>query len=325
MGRNQRLAFPPVLESITDLTKSQIDNLLSLAQTFKVQSKAYNVFNPSWIRPPTIVTSFLENSTRTKTSFAIAIQKLGASYIDFNTEKSSLQKGEGLEETLLTLANQGIDLIILRTSVSHQLAEFKENPPLKIINGGDGTHQHPTQALLDLLTMLEDGAPLKGSTLAIIGDCAHSRVGHSLIDLLPQFGIKIILCGPKEFLPEAAPNEFVTMTQSRDEAIEKSDRLYLLRIQKERHDGEATLAYESYPENYGVTYNLLEKMNKLIPVYHPGPANIGVEIGKCVMKSSLYQGYLQVKNSIYMRMAIVQSILEKGERNFGDDSNNHIV
>ena len=321
-------SFPSLLESIADLNKNQIDGLLSLASKFKHREGESTQFT---YRRPVIATSFLENSTRTKHSFAVAIQKMGAIYIDFNAETSSLKKGESLEETFLTLFNQGVNLCIFRSSVSHQLSQFREFPPIKLINGGDGINEHPTQALLDLFTLQELAAPqssddfssLAGKTLAIFGDNIHSRVGHSLISLLPQFGIKIILCGPESFLPEKSSlPPGVELSTKRDETLSRCDFIYLLRIQKERHLTENTLNYFStndkdYHKSYGVNLELLKKLQKLVPVLHPGPANIGVELDTALIKSSLYKGYHQVQNSIPMRMAIIQSMLVNNDKNIG--------
>lgn len=301
--------FPAVLENISDLNLKQIQALLSLTTEYKQKDIDLVESFYEGFKTPVIATSFLENSTRTKHSFAIAIQKLGAMYIDFNAETSSLKKGETLEETLLTLKYQGVDCCIIRTSVSNELSQFKDNPPLKIINGGDGTNQHPTQALLDLFTLVENHGDLNGKTMAIIGDCVHSRVTHSLTELLPQFGMKLILCGPEGYVPDTAPNENVTICSNRDEAIEKSDMLYLLRIQKERHSGNEDEHFATYHEKYGCSLDVLGKLNKEVMVYHPGPANIGVEISMDLIKSPLYQGYKQVENSTYMRMAIIAAIL----------------
>lgn len=300
--------FPNVLESIEDLNKLQIENLLYSANRLKSGYVPIGSQNLGRKQKPIVATSFLENSTRTKHSFAIAIQKLGAMYIDFNAETSSLKKGENLEETLLTLKYQGVDLCIIRTSVSHELKQFKENPPIQLINGGDGINQHPTQALLDLFTMFEEGFDIKNKTIAIIGDCVHSRVGHSLMQLIPMFGGKIILCGPEECLPEDLPNSEISKTTDLKEAISKSDILYTLRIQKERHKETASY-YDTYNENYGINLSRLKEMNKLMPVYHPGPANIGVELDLELMQSPYYLGYQQVVNSVYMRMAIVKAML----------------
>ena len=309
-------SFPSVFESISDLTKDQVDRILFLAGKFKTYSTDWQGLSVPVFRSSLIATSFLENSTRTKTSFAVAIQKLGATYIDFNVEKSSLQKGEDLEETLMTLAAQGISLCIMRTSVSHQLHKFKKSSPLKIINAGDGTNQHPTQALLDLFTMMEIGLDLNGMTVTIIGDILHSRVGHSLIELLPLYNANIVLSGPPEYLPTAPlDGKHIRIVPDVDEAIRCSDLIYLLRIQKERHDGSAhSDIYESYPQKYGLGLERLKRQTRPIPVFHPGPANVGVEISRELLKSPWYFGYEQVCNSIFVRMAIIQAILQNDDR-----------
>lgn len=307
--------FPSVFESIKDLDFQQIEGLLSLALKFKKRE----IDSPPFInKTPIIATSFLENSTRTKHSFAIAIQKLGCMYIDFNADTSSLKKGESLEETLLTLHCQGVDACVIRTSVSRELAKFKDRPPLKIINGGDGIHEHPTQAMLDLFTLKEISEDLGGKTLTIIGDVVHSRVSHSLIELLPQFGMNLILAGPKQCIPAAGEYPGIEITTDLDYAAERSDFLYTLRIQKERHKGEDSSYYDSYHQTHGLSLDRLRKLNKKdIPVLHPGPVNIGVELSLDLVRSANYQGYTQVENSIPMRMAIIQAILSNNDKNVG--------
>lgn len=308
-------SFPSLLESIADLNFTQIDVLLSRSKHFK-DNPQLSPFNST--PKPIIATSFLENSTRTKHSFAVAIRRLGGLYLDFNAETSSLKKGESLEETFLTLFYQGVNLCVFRSSVSHQLSNFRENLPIKLVNGGDGINEHPTQALLDLFTLMELSPDLRGKTISIIGDNIHSRVAHSLIKLLPQFGMKIILSGPAEYLPstESLPPG-VELSTNRDETVLKSDFIYLLRIQKERHEGNKNQHYDNYLETNGVSLELLKKLNKLIPVLHPGPANIGVELDHALIKSSLYKGYLQVENSIPMRMAIIEAMLLNNDQNIG--------
>lgn len=305
--------FPSVFESIKDLSFDQINGLLILADNFKKQADSAPYFSQN---KPIIATSFLENSTRTKHSFSIAAQKLGAIYIDFNAETSSLKKGETLEETLLTLKAQGVDLTIIRTSVSNELSQFREKPPIRIVNGGDGMNQHPTQALLDLFTLMQTQTDnLEGKTLTIIGDCIHSRVGNSLIDLLPQFGIKVLLNGPSECLPQNLQG--IEIEPDTDKAIIRSDFIYLLRIQKERHTNTSKDIFQDYETRHGISIKRLKKLNKDIPVLHPGPCNIGVEISKDIMRSNNYLGYEQVKNSIYMRMAIIVSILSNSDKKVG--------
>ena len=308
-------SFPSLLESIGDLNFTQIDVLLSRAKHFK-NNPQLSPFNST--PKPIIATSFLENSTRTKHSFAIAIRRLGGLYLDFNAETSSLKKGESLEETFLTLHHQGVDLCVFRSSVSHQLSQFKDNLPMKLVNGGDGVNEHPTQALLDLFTLMELSPDLRGKTISIIGDNIHSRVGHSLIKLLPQFGMQIILSGPAEFLPNKnSLPAGVELSTDRDATVKNSDFIYLLRIQKERHEGKSNQHFENYLETHGVSLNLLKKLDKLVPVLHPGPANIGVELDQELIKSSLYKGYLQVENSICMRMAIIEAMLLNNDQNIG--------
>ncbi|PIP89836.1 MAG: aspartate carbamoyltransferase [Bdellovibrionales bacterium CG12_big_fil_rev_8_21_14_0_65_38_15] len=307
--------FPSVFESIDDLTLEQIRSLLTVSAQNKIRFQDRQFAPYESYRKYVVATSFLEHSTRTKHSFGLAIQKLGCMYVDFNAEKSSLQKGESIEETLLTLWYQGVDICVLRTSVSNQFSEFKNNPPIKLINGGDGINEHPTQALLDLFTLIDQGLELDGKTVTIVGDSKHSRVTHSLVRLLPQFGAKVILCGPKEYLYEDKNVELVT---NLDEAIAQSDILYMLRIQKERHNSpEYTKIYESYNQNFGINLAKLKKHNKAIPVLHPGPANIGVEIARDVLKSELFLGYQQVVNSVYTRMAILMAMLENGDKTIG--------
>jgi aspartate carbamoyltransferase catalytic subunit len=311
--------FPSVFEAISDLSKDQIEGLLILARKFKSRDHDKIQFSN---KTPIVANSFLENSTRTKNSFAIAIKKLGCHYLDFNTETSSLNKGESLEETLLTLYAQGVDLCIIRTSVSHHFNDFKNNTPVKIINGGDGINQHPTQALLDLFTMQEIGIDLQGKTMAIIGDCIHSRVGHSLCELLPQFGCKIILCGPPKLVPNSSKWQDVEISNDLESTIKRSDLLYTLRIQKERHSGtDDALIYDTYHDTYhdkyGINREKLRTWNKEVPVFHPGPANIGVEISNDIIKSFLYKGYDQVVNSVFMRMAIITAILSNNDKNIG--------
>jgi aspartate carbamoyltransferase catalytic subunit len=309
--------FPSVLESSADLTTEQVAGLLSLARKLKIRDRDHaRVFHE---KRPIIATSFLENSTRTKHSFAVAIHKLGATYLDFNAETSSLKKGESLEETLLTLNCQGVEMCVIRTSTSHAFAEFKEKPPIKIINGGDGINEHPTQALLDLMTMNEFGLLEAGKTIAIVGDCVHSRVTHSLLKLLPQFNFNIILCGPKEFLPSPAEvdGKFVKLTQSLEEAMLASDMIYLLRIQKERHNNHMSMSESDYHQQYGLSTKRMEKYGRKWPCFHPGPANIGVELTLELMHSPCYMGYEQVKSSVYMRMAIIQAMILNGDKTIG--------
>lgn len=318
--------FPSIFETIEDLEKEQVDGLLKLAQKFKNNPDIQHGQSLFLGRKPIVANSFLEDSTRTKNSFAIAIHKLGCTYLDFNAETSSLKKGESLEETLLTLYAQGVDLCIVRTSQSRELNGFKDSPPIKVINGGDGTHQHPTQALLDLMTLIDLAGgeeELRGKVVTIVGDAYHSRVTHSLMALLPLFGVKIIICGPKCFqVPPETLNDSISQTDQLEPAIEKADFIYLLRIQLERHrkldiTNDQAEILKNYHQHYGLNPIKLNKINSKAPLLHPGPANIGTEIDRELIKSRRYKGHLQVYNSVFMRMAIIASILQNGDKNIG--------
>lgn len=302
-------SYPNVLESIKDLSYDQINGLMSRALHFK--RNIYSSQDTFPKKTPIIASLFLENSTRTINSFAIACKRLGANYLHIDAKTTSLSKGENLKETFLTLKHQGVDMVIMRTPNNNEFTEFKNiDFPLSIVNAGDGTHQHPTQALLDLFTMSESGHDIKGKTVLIVGDCKHSRVARSLIDLLPQFGAKILLCGPKEWVEGFSDNPKIETTQNMDEAIKSASLIYLLRIQKERHSKSSSAqTSEDYHSQYGVNLERLKRLNKLIPVYHPGPFNEGVEISQDIVESPYYFGYKQVEHSTYMRMAIIEKIL----------------
>lgn len=303
------MRYPSVLESPADLTQAQIEHLLSVAKSFK------SISTPGTANGRrSVATLFLEPSTRTKISFALAADKLGHYTVDVDPGKSSFKKGEGLEETLVTLGQQGIELCTIRTDVTGQLTPFKNNPPIKLINGGDGSGHHPTQALLDLFTLremginFEDGkAPIR---LAIVGDIAHSRVAHSLMELLPLFGIELLLCGPPAFLPKDGQHP---VSDDLDEALEKADILYLLRVQKERHGdslkGQQKGLQVDYNSTYGITMERLSGLKSVPPILHPGPANLGVEIDREVWESPHFKGGEQVVNSVYMRMGIISAML----------------
>jgi len=299
--------FPLILESVKDLSKVQIRSVFKLARSFKkgdfTQIQAVNSF-----QRPIVATFFQEPSTRTKNSFAIAAKKLNADHVDLVPKDSSLQKGEDLEQTFLTLKYQGVNLLICR-SPQERMIENIDMPKMAYINGGDGKNQHPTQALLDVFTMLEKGLDLSKSTIAIVGDIVHSRVAHSLIDLIPLFGGKIILCGPKEWIPQEDLGPNIEKTESLDEAILKSDVLYPLRIQKERH-----LKKESNHSEFQNLYKISLKKLKILKrsplVFHAGPFNIGVEIDKDILQSPIFQAYEQIENSVYLRMSLIQMMLE---------------
>ena len=296
--------WPKVFSSIKDIDLEQIRALLSLAKKFKNEYKPGQVLRPE-LSKYTTCTCILENSTRTVLSFTQASQILGTRHLHFDSNNSSLNKGEDFVETLHTLQALMIDICVIRTPIEGQLSGLEQSEHFPIINAGDGKAEHPTQALLDFFTIQELGHYKPGMTLAIIGDCLHSRVCHSLIKLLPQLGIKILLCGPEEYLPQEVI-ENIQKTTDLNEALNKADLLYLLRIQYERH--QHSNAKSEYP--YQINLEKLKTINKLLPVYHPGPCNIGVEISRDILQSKIYFGHQQVHHGVFLRTALLSIMLD---------------
>jgi aspartate carbamoyltransferase catalytic subunit len=302
------MSFPSVLEGIGDLSLEQIRLLLDRAKEYKKLALENRLpFSSHPLNSKIYVaTFFMENSTRTKLSFTRAIELLGAKHLNFDPESSSIKKGEKLKETMLTLRALGIDIVIYRTSVARELEQFKKDPPVLIINGGDGTHQHPTQALLDLFTMIECDLDPKGKTIVIAGDVLHSRVTGSLAPLLEMWGAKIILSGPAHLIPEKSPSPNITVEPDLDRALKHADMLYLLRAQFERHT--TNYSMQDYCTGHGACSERIHKLERKIPIFHPGPANIGVEITQEIIDSDLYMGNHQVAHGIYMRMAVLDAM-----------------
>jgi aspartate carbamoyltransferase catalytic subunit len=258
-----------------------------------------------------IVNLFFEASTRTRTSFEIAAKRLGADAISITASTSSVSKGESLVDTLNTLGAMHPDAIVMRHAASgapHFLARYLVETP--IINAGDGTHEHPTQALLDARTILDRRPTLEGLRVAIIGDIAHSRVARSNMYLLSKFGAHIVLCGPASLLPpeleQLAPG--ISLTHKMEEAIRDADVIMMLRVQLERQHESAFSANE-YFQFYGLR---LEHMSLAKPdaiVMHPGPINRGREISSEVADSQRSVILNQVENGIAVRMAVLERIL----------------
>lgn len=314
--------FPSVLESVDDLSIEQIETLLTLAQ--HIERDNLHLATQNSLKAPTVYTLFFENSTRTKLSFATSAQKLGAHYLDFPIQTSSVKKGENIEETLLTLKAQGAELCVIRTSENEFFKNYKENPPLKLINGGDGINEHPTQALLDLYQLVKffgDLKSLAGKTVGIAGDIIHSRVAHSLLKLLPKFGVKICLFGPVYFLPKELGR--FQIANNKTEFLKQSDIIYLLRIQFERlnfAEQKITEIKNHYPSKFG--FGLEDAKNNERFFLHPGPVNIGMEISPELLKSQYYLGHQQVESSIPVRMAILLLVLNNQDSRFNKKGTN---
>ena len=298
------------LLGIEGMERAEIEAILSRARDFQpVADRSFKRLD--LLRGQMIVNLFFEASTRTRTSFEIAAKRLGADAISITAAGSSVSKGESLVDTLNTLAAMRPDAIVMRHAASgapHFLARHLPRTP--IVNAGDGTHEHPTQALLDARTILDRKPSLEGLRVAIVGDIAHSRVARSNIYLLSKFGATIVLCGPAPLLPaelaRIAPG--VELTNDIREAIRDADVVMMLRVQLERQN-EAAFPAGEYFQFYGLRIEHLDAMKHDALVMHPGPINRGREISSEVADSPRSVILNQVENGVAVRMAVLERIL----------------
>jgi aspartate carbamoyltransferase catalytic subunit len=300
--------MPSGLLGIEPLDRVEIESILDRAKSFQPQQTAYR--KSDLLRGRMIVNLFFEASTRTRTSFEIAAKRLGADAISISASGSSVDKGESLVDTLNTLGAMHPDAIVMRHSASGAPHFLARHLPTPIINAGDGTHEHPTQALLDARTILDQRASLEGLRVAIIGDISHSRVARSNIHLLSKFKSQIVLCGPASLLPaelaEIAPG--VILTHDIQEAIRDADVIMMLRVQLERQH-ETAFAASEYFQFYGLRLEHMELAKPDVIVMHPGPINRGREISSEVADSQRSAILNQVENGIAVRMAVLEKIL----------------
>ena len=301
--------MPAGLLGIEDLTREEIEVILTRARDFQ-PPQHHRSKRLDTLRGKMVVNLFFEPSTRTRTSFEIAAKRLGADAVSITAAGSSLSKGESLVDTLNTLAAMRPDAIVMRHASSgapHFLARHLDIP---IINAGDGTHEHPTQALLDARTILDRKETLEGLRVAIIGDIVHSRVARSDIYLLAKFGADIVLCGPAPLVPpqlaEIAPG--VTIEYDMRKAIRDADVIMMLRVQLERQH-ETAFPKAEYFSFYGLTLDHFELAKPDVFVMHPGPINRGREISSEVADSQRSAILNQVENGVAVRMAVLERIL----------------
>jgi aspartate carbamoyltransferase catalytic subunit len=301
--------MPAGLLGIEELDRAEIEAILARAKDFQpLQSQSLKKLDT--LRGKMIVNLFYEASTRTRTSFEIAAKRMGADAVSITASGSSVSKGESLVDTLNTLAAMRPDAIVMRHAASgapHFLARHLETP---IINAGDGTHEHPTQALLDARTILDRRSSLEGLKVAIIGDIAHSRVARSNVHLLSKFGVEIVLCGPASLLPvelaQLAPG--VRLTTDIGEAIRDADVIMMLRVQLERQH-EAAFPASEYFRFYGLRLEHMDLAKPDAIVMHPGPINRGRELSSEVADFQRSVILNQVENGIAVRMAVLERVV----------------
>ena len=301
--------MPAGLLGIEELERPEIEAILWRAKDFQpLQSQSLKKLDT--LRGKLIVNLFYEASTRTRTSFEIAAKRLGADAVSITAASSSVSKGESLVDTLNTLAAMRPDAIVMRHAASGAPHFLSRHLPTPIINAGDGTHEHPTQALLDARTILDRRERLEGLRVAIIGDIAHSRVARSNIHLLAKFHVEIVLCGPASLLPkeltQLAPG--VRLTTDIREAIRDTDVIMMLRVQLERQH-EANFPASEYFQFYGLRLEHLDAAKPDAIVMHPGPINRGRELSSEVADFQRSVILNQVENGIAVRMAVLERII----------------
>ena len=251
---------------------------------------------------------FFEDSTRTKISFEMAERKLGLSVIPFDTSQSSVNKGESLYDTVKTLESIGLNLLVIRHGQNQYYDELK-NIKIPIINAGDGTGNHPSQTMLDLMTIKQEFGSFKDLKIAIAGDVKHSRVANSACDILRKLGAKVYFSGPREWFDEGS---LMNGTYREiDGLIPEIDVLMLLRIQHERHHQKIKYSPEEYLRKYGLTKEREKKMKPSAIIMHPAPVNRNVEIDSDLVECSRSRIFKQMENGVFARMAILKNILEQ--------------
>ena len=257
----------------------------------------------------TIVNLFFENSTRTRISFELAEKRLSADTVNFSSSGSSLAKGESLKDTVRNLYAMKTDAVVMRHGVPGSAKLLTQFIDAVVINAGDGTHEHPTQALLDIMSLQEKFGSLDGLNIAIIGDIRHSRVALSNIYGLLTMGANVALCGPPTFMPVGIESLGVKVIYDLDEALAFADAINILRIQRERQGKGMIPSLREYRAVFGITRERLDKLHKTITILHPGPINRGVEIDSDVADSEHSLILHQVLNGVAVRMAVLFLLL----------------
>ncbi|GAA0299232.1 aspartate carbamoyltransferase catalytic subunit [Gracilibacillus halotolerans] len=288
--------------SMKDMSNTEIHRLIKRAN--EIQKKGYKPFEKQYFA----ANLFFEPSTRTKMSFVVAERKLGMEVLDFTAEFSSILKGESLYDTARMFESIGANLIVLRHQQENIAKELSESIHIPVINAGDGTGEHPTQCLLDLVTIYQEFGHFNGLNVVIAGDIKHSRVARSNAYALSQLGCNVYVSGNPEWRDDRLDYEMITM----DEAVEVADVLMLLRIQHERHNQHEDIQVDSYLQNYGLTKQREKRMKQHAIVLHPAPVNRGVEIDTELVECKRSRIFKQMENGVAARMAVIESTLRGG-------------
>lgn len=292
------------LLELEELNREEIEFILATAESFKEVSSR-DIKKVPALRGKTVVNLFFEPSTRTRISFEVAAKRLSADVINISSETSSVKKGETLIDTGKNIQALKADIIVMRHNYSGAAHILARNLEISVVNAGDGWHEHPTQALLDIFTLKEKLGGISGLKVSIVGDIAHSRVARSNIWGLSKLGAKVTVCAPKILIPAAIEQMGVDVTQDIDKALRDADAVNVLRMQFERDEENAFPKQIEYFKNFGITKERLEKAKKNIIIMHPGPINRGIEISSDIADGPNSVILEQVTNGIAVRMAVL--------------------
>jgi len=289
---------------LEDLSQEEIELILSTAESFKEVSTREIKKVPA-LRGQTVVNLFYEPSTRTRVSFEVAAKRLSADVINITAQESSVRKGETLIDTGKNIEALKADIVVMRHSASGAAAILARHLNISVVNAGDGWHEHPTQALLDIFTLKEKLGRIAGLKVSIVGDIAHSRVARSNIWGLTKLGAQVTVCAPRMLIPPAIAEMGARISCDIDEALKEADAVNVLRMQFERDEEAAFPEKLEYFKNFGITEERLKKAKKNIVVMHPGPINRGIEMSSLVADGVNSVILDQVTNGIAVRMAVL--------------------
>ena len=296
------------LFGLQNIPKNDINDILDTAFKFREVLDRPIKKVPS-LKGKNILNLFFENSTRTKMSFELAAKRLSADVMNFSSNTSSLKKGESFKDTIQNLHSMKVDCIVIRHSSPGSCVNLTNYMDATIINGGDGFHEHPTQALLDMMSIKEKFGKIKGLEIGIVGDILHSRVARSNIYGLVTMGAKVTVCGPANLIPKNISDLGVEVCYDLESLIEKVDAVNILRIQRERMGIGIVPSTREYRQLFGVNQDRLKKINQDLVVLHPGPINRGVEISSDVADGENSIILDQVLNGVAVRMSVLFLLL----------------
>lgn len=287
--------------TINDLTDEEVMQVLEQTNDYRHHTGNYMIDKQLFA-----ANLFFEPSTRTKSSFFVAERRLGIETLDFDTDSSSVKKGESLYDTAKTFEAIGANILIIRHESDEWANMLAENVSIPIVNAGAGTKDHPTQSLLDAYTIYQEFGEVKDLKVTIVGDIKHSRVAHSSAELLKRLGANVRLCTPESLKDDSMTFPYISI----DEAVKTSDAIMLLRMQHERHTKSAH-SVANYHDQYGLTKEREKEMQDHAIILHPGPVNRGVEIDSNLVECNRSRIFKQMQNGVFIRMAVLTHLLTK--------------